>query len=181
MQKIQLSVVKFTEENGYSVYLGNGTTHYFTSEKLAKRFLANASKRLSTLLYNLHDIYDVLQHKYNDCWAYMDKQPVKARKIREELQAAETSFEAAVSACYREDGNTWAFIHLLKAIHSLMLIVKQLERENFKRSLAHQRYQFDNLFSRLQTIEADLTTYGQRTADVIVIPQHISSMKSAAG
>jgi hypothetical protein len=173
MQKIHLTDFK-TANDEYSVYLGNGTTHKFPSKKLCDRFLTNTGKFLTTELYELHGIFDVLQHKFNDSWTYMDQEPVKARKIREELQAAETSFENSISSQYRSDGNSWVFLHLHKANCCLKLVIKQLERENFRRSLAHERYQLDGLFKRLQVVEQDLNTYGQRTADIISIPQHIS-------
>lgn len=178
MQKIKL--IEITPGDGfYSVYLGNGTTHKFKSEKQARAFLAAAGKFLTSQLYNLHDIYGAILQKYNDCWAYMDRDAIKARKLREELQLCETSFERAVLRCGLKDGNAWAFIHLNHSIVNLKNVVKVLERENFKRSLAHQRYQLDNLFTRLQLVKNDLTTYGQRTADVIAMPQHLTQMQVA--
>lgn len=169
-------------EKYFVVYLGNGTCHNFTQDRQAKRFLAITSKFLTKSLYDLRFVFGQITALYIRNWAYFkhNKASMSHRHIvdenfcKEAIRSVEDSFDLIINRCQYTNGNYFAFQKQTLIVRYLKDVVLKLDKLHKTKSNAVDRFEFDAIFDRLQSIEKQLNNYHQAKAyDLFTLPIHI--------
>ena len=170
----------------YSVYLGNGTVHNFSSHRNANQFIGITNKFLTQRLYNTREIYASVWNKYQTSWGYFshNKPTMNAelratdRLCRTLLMQCDDAFNLIVDRCALTNGNYFVFIHLNFIIDNLQQTVRNLSNISRKQSATAELYCYDSLFRRMQDLKSELSNYGFVEAKhLFTMPQHIDMNK----
>lgn len=170
MKKITLK--RFSKSGStYSVALGNGTIHEFTSQKQTLKFLSDTSFFLTQKLYELRGAYSYLWNEHHELWGYFrhDKKTMNAgfyerdRNITRLLSELQSSFNIIIDRSHYEGGNHTSFSHLRSILRSLREVIQQLTPIVHSRSNTVKKYQYSNLLNSLARMEGEISNYGYIT------------------
>jgi len=185
MKKVELKNIT-KSSNQYSVYLGNGTAHKFSSNRNALQFLNITNRFLTQRLYDARELYSSVWNKYQHQWGYfshnkksMDSELRETDRLCHQLlTGCDDSFNQVVIHCGLTNGNYFVFIKLNNIIDNLSETIRHLSNMSRKQSATAELYCYDNLFKRLQNLKSELSNYGFVEAKhLFKMPQHIDMNK----
>lgn len=178
----KVSIDKFSQQGSkYYVYLGNGTVTTFTQKQQAQQFLNQTNQFLTGQLYSLRQVYKQVSELYIDSWGYFrhDKKTMDSalyaadRAVKNNLRAIENAFDICIDRANWNNGNYFAFQHLITANDGLKNALKELSPVLASKSIAAESYKIDFLFNNLLNIDNSLRNYAQAGAVRLVkIPFH---------
>lgn len=183
MKKISITQVNRVDKI-YTIFLGNGTTHQFKSERSAQDFLNKTNKFLTEHLHELHAIYSDVATKLNHNWFYFnhDKNTRKASLFQSErdcnanMDAIRDILNKTVIQSHFTNGNIIVFIDFQKVSNYLKDTIKLLNDLNKKRSNTNALYEYKSLFNRLIQLDNSLTNYSQfQSIKSFEVPKHIGT------
>lgn len=183
MKKISINQV-LRVDGFYNVFLGNGTTHSFKSERTAQDFLNKTNRYLTDHLHELHAIYSDVSTKLNHNWFYFnhDKNTRKASLFQSErdcntnMDATRDILNKTVLQARFTNGNIIVFIDFVKVSNYLKDTIKILNGLNKKRSNTNALYEFKSLFNRLVQLDNSLSNYSQfQSVRSFEVPKHIGT------
>lgn len=184
MKKINLK--RFSKiGNTYSVALGNGTLHEFTSQKQTQRFLQDTSFFLTQKIYELRDAYAYMWNEHHELWGYFrhDKKTMNVgfyerdRNITRLLSEIQSSFNLIIDRSHYEGGNHSTFSHLSSILRSLREVIQALTPIIHSRSNTIKKYQYNNLLIALARIEGEISNYGYITTTNYINTSKIQLIK----
>ena len=166
MKQVKISGISRQKE-GYCVFLGSGSRHIFSSRKKAERFLAVTNQFLTKKLYEVRAIYIEAWVKYQNAWGYfrhnkpsMDSELFQMQRGCEEcFRTCEDRFNIIIERGDWENGNFFSFKNLNTVCGNLKDVSLMLNRMARKRSSTFELYAYDNLFSRICTVEKEIKEY----------------------
>jgi hypothetical protein len=168
MKRISLKNIN-TSQKTYTVFLGNGTTHSFKSERSAQDFINKTNKFLTEHLHEIHAIYSSVSILLNHNWFYFqnDKNTRKAhlyqfeRDCNNNIDSIRATLNRIVDHSHFTNGNYTTFIDLLRASNYLQDTIKILNVINKNRSNTNALYEYKSLFNRLIQLDNSLKNYSQ--------------------
>jgi hypothetical protein len=163
MREIVIKTV--TKEEGYHIVrLGNGTVHRFTSDKAARKFLADTNRFLTGLLFNLNSaLADIYIHG-RELWIITDE--VQERDhVNEQISALEFYLKQSIIRAPYKSGNYLAVIDLRKFCEHAKKLIKYLLNIKYVRQTdTLRKHKLENLFNQVHGYEMQLMNYGQLQA-----------------
>ena len=147
----------YTKYRKYSVYLGNGRTHYFENRKDALSFLVDTSRFLTERLHEANHLYKDLHSKYRELWFYL--KPLEDQRSRLQLEAIDAALSLAVERCAYENGNHFAFTHLLMIAERLGQLADHLRAVCQAHNLHATTYEMRTAFLRSKGLTEAMSNY----------------------
>ncbi len=182
---ITLSVNHYVLNNAlYSVKLGNGAIHEFSSEKKCKKFLVKTSKFLTNRYNELNLIFADIFTLYRQIYFYFDNNRKTRhsdlyelrRSINRQISYSETLFEKLTFTSCHSSSNSFAFLELNAILHSLIEIIISIKRINENKSYAATQVRCDFLLNQLQTIRTSIQNFSIDKATGFEAPPRQTSL-----
>lgn len=168
-----VALKNFTFQDGlYSVGLGNGTYHSFTSKKQVLKFLVSTNHFLTIKLHELNFIYSDLFSLYRSNWlffkSHINSPAYKTYNsesiIKELLTSINSSLEIAYERSYSENSNYFVFSHLFNVCSYSKQIAINIKNLNKTKSYTSSVLKCDFIIKQIISIESELKNYSITTA-----------------
>lgn len=151
----------YTEKRRYSIFLGNGLTLTFTTNKDLSFAMAEINRRLNLILFDLNEMFIECFSEYRRLWFYLPPHTLMSEesKIIELNEMLQTRFRIVTERSGWTNGNAFSFKELYLIIDYLLeelnLFVKLRKAkkqylecgilESKKRMIADARVRLDNI------------------------------------
>ncbi|MBN4061641.1 hypothetical protein JYU20_00405 [Bacteroidales bacterium AH-315-I05] len=171
MKAVQL--IRYSKhDDRYTIYLGNGTAHHFTSQKSCKAFLSSTNKFLTNFLHEAHEAYINTWVLYQNYWFYFkhNKPSMTAQRFiddhrcKKELDGVAEMRHLIISRCQYTNGNYFVFSHFRAIMKNLKTVLNILETISKKRSDTNTLYKIYSVHRIIAVLETDLNQYGVKEA-----------------
>lgn len=167
MKKINLTFIRVpegrswnTEQNSYSVLLGNEIRASFSNEKKAHKFLAETNRFLNAQMHELNQILAQAYLEYRRAWFSLENDSL----IDESLKDITRAFRKPYRNNHSENANYFVFIDIMRLVHDISSVIEKISeyhRENNNylelNSVATLLFRINNVNEALKNWGRDLT------------------------
>lgn len=108
----------------WSVWLGNGSTYYFSSVKKATTFLVQTNRFLNSELHELNYWYGMLFNEFRHQWFYLDEGD--DQHITRHFETLDGHLKNSIRRSRGVNGNHFAFSFLLSGTNQFFPILRIL-------------------------------------------------------
>lgn len=163
MREIVIKTV-YREHGSHVVRLGNGTIHKFTSEKSARKFLAETNRFLTAKFFESNQILSELYSHVREIWIISPE--IKERhQLDDQVHVLEATLKRSYSRSSWAAGNYFTFIDHTKFCQFAKVLIKFLRNvRHVSQTDTLRRHRLDRLFDQVHGIEMQLMNYGQLQA-----------------
>ncbi len=178
MKKIKLTVILNQPDGSYSVHLGNGTSHSFSSEKSAQHFINNTNKFLTDAFTSLWKHYKEIAAISNQYYPFFDskndsREANLERQIEQLVKSSKESFDLCYKRADYQNGNHFSFLHLYNVCDNLKNAISIIAGYSLQKRITIQLYDFRPTLKGIISVETELNEYGQNKATAYFTrPQH---------
>lgn len=147
----------------YTVHLGNGTTVFFPSDRVARAFQADVDRFVSAHLNDCNFMLVEAFSAYRYAWFLLDrtKIPRAEDQAREYIESAWMSMDKALAQASGANGWVMAWRQLAQAVASVRLLALLLRDLHRSRNNPVERARMELLIKRSTGVLDELRHFGQ--------------------
>jgi hypothetical protein len=149
----------------YRIVLGNGQKEYFSSEKKAKRYLAEINRNLNSRLHELNQVYALITQEYRNKWFYFDI--VTIENVNSKMNSIDKAMLKLIIPRSGPNFNYYVFTDISIIVKNLTDIINIIQKASLADGTYTEVHRITFLDSWIKRINNDILNYKPDVNDII--------------